>query len=240
MTSAAALRLYWSPDSANLVIRQALERFELPFEGLRIDRGKLQHKAPDYLAKNPQGLLPVLEDGDLVLFETGAILLHLAERTGLAGPEGPELADPKVRGALQKWLFYLSNTPHADLRAAFYTHRYVGDEAAIPVVWAGLARRFRGHLDLLEAALPEKGGLLGPVTVLDTYLSCLIRWAQLYGGAAHRLSDLETWPKLYHLMREIEAMPAIRRAFAAEYIQDTRPITRPERPVLPEQEITGE
>lgn len=235
----SALRLYWSPDSANLVIRQALELFELPFEAVRIDRGRLEHKSEAYLVKNPQGLLPVLEDGELVLFETGAILLHLADRVGRLGPTGPGYDEPGPRAAFQKWLFYLSNTPHAELRAAFYTHRYVGDEAAIPQVWTGLARRLRGHLDLIEGQLPEEGGMLGPVTLVDTYLGCLIRWSQLYGGSAHRLAGIEEWPKLYRLMRQIEVLPAIQRAFAAEHIPLERPLTGPERPQLPEAELTG-
>ena len=57
------LRLHWSPDSANLVVRIALEEYGLLYEGIRLDRSKSAHKAPAYLAMNPQGLIPVLEDG---------------------------------------------------------------------------------------------------------------------------------------------------------------------------------
>ena len=227
------LRLHWSPDSANLVIRLALESFGLDYETLRLDRSRYDHKAPAYLALNPQGLIPVLEDGGIVLFETAAILLHLAEKQGRMGPDGPDMADPAARAAFLKWLFYLSNTPHAEMRALFYTHRYVGDEAAVPTVREGLLARIRGHLDLIEAQLPARGGFLGPVTVLDLYLGCILRWTQLYGGAGHRLPGTGAWPRIDRLMREIQARPAIRRAFAAEYIADAEPITAPERPVLP-------
>ena len=57
-----SLRLHWSPDSANLVVRITLEALDLPFEGVRINRGKGEHKRPGYLALNPQGLIPVLQD----------------------------------------------------------------------------------------------------------------------------------------------------------------------------------
>jgi glutathione S-transferase len=110
---------------------------------VRINRAAAEHKRPAYLALKPKGLLQVLEDGDLVLFETGAIPVHLADRTGRLGPEAPGTAEPQARAALLKWLFYLSNTVHADLRAAFYPARYVADEAAIPALRAGLAARMR-------------------------------------------------------------------------------------------------
>lgn len=232
------LRLYWSPDSANLVIRMALESFGLAFETVRLYRHQAMHKAPDYLAKNPQGLIPVLEDGDLVLFETGAILLHLCERTGRMGPDGPQMQDVEARGALLKWLFYLSNTPHADLRMAFYTHRYVSDETGIPLVAAGLANRRRQHLDMIEAQLPAAGGLLGPVTVLDIYLGAMIRWWHIYGEVDHRLRGIDDWPKLHALMRGIEERAPIRKAFADEMIRDARPLTEPSRPDLPADEVT--
>ncbi|MEM7240507.1 MAG: glutathione S-transferase family protein [Pseudomonadota bacterium] len=233
------LRLYWSPDSANLVIRMTLGSFGLPFEASRLYRHQSMHKAPDYLAKNPQGLIPVLEDGDLVLFETGAILLHLCEKMGRMGPDGPAMADPGARGAFLKWLFYLSNTPHAELRMAFYTGRYVSDDSAVPLVWGGLANRRIQHLDLIESQLPETGGLLGPVTVLEIYLAAMIRWWHLYGGPDHRLTRVEKWPRIHALMRSIEERPAIRSAFASEMIGDDRPLTAPSRPQMPAEEITA-
>ena len=56
-----------------------------------------RNQSGEYLEKNPQGLIPVLEDGETVLFETGAILWHLAEKTGRLGPNGPDVTDPKAR-----------------------------------------------------------------------------------------------------------------------------------------------
>ena len=71
------------------IVRIALEELGLAYEAIRVDRAAGEHRSPGYLGLNPQGLIPVLEDGDLVLFETGAILLHLADRTGRLGPDGP-------------------------------------------------------------------------------------------------------------------------------------------------------
>lgn len=233
-----ALRLHWSPDSANLVVRIALLELGLPFEPVRVDRAAHAHKTPDFLAKNPQGLLPVLEDGPLALFETGAILVHLMDRTGLAGPGVP--ATPETRAALLPWLFYLSNTVHADLRAAFYTDRYIA-APLVPALRAGLATRVKDHFALLDAEIARRGGpfLLGAEpTIADCYLGPLARWALLYPSAAPLLAELER-PALNTLLAAHEQRPAIRKACAAEAIPGAHPFTAPERPAVPPAQITG-
>jgi len=233
------LRLHWSPDSANIVVRLALEELGLPFEAVRVDRAAAGHKAPAYLRLNPQGLIPVLEDGEIVLFETGAILLHLADRTGRLGPEGPDAHDPQARAAFLKWLFYLSNTIHADLRAAFYSHRYVADPAAIPTLRAGLAARMRGHFALLAGQLTPGGWLIGNTpTLVDLYLAACLRWSRLYPTGAPLLGAADLPERLAGLARTCESRPAVRKAFADEFIRG-HPLTDPAPPELPAAEVTG-
>lgn len=234
----SGLRLHWSPDSANLVIRMALEELGLAYEADRIDRARGQHRGADYLHLNPQGLLPVLEDGGTPIFETGAILVHLIRRTGRLGPDVPDAGEAGTRALV--WLFYLSNTLHADLRAAFYSPRYIA-EPLIPELRRGLAARVRDHFALLDAEIAGAGGawLLGPgPTLPDIYLGCLARWARLYPGAAPLLDRLDC-PSLTPMLAKLEARPAIRAACAAEAIASPRPLTEPEPPDLPRAEITG-
>ena len=233
------LRLHWSPDSANIVVRIALEELGLAFQPVRVDRAAGEHKQPAYLALNPQGLLPVLEDGDLVLFETGAILLHLADRTGRLGPEGPGAREPQARAAFLKWLFYLSNTVHADLRAAFYAPRYVAGEAAVPALRAGLAARFRQHMDLVAGELGAGRWLIaGTPTLADLYLAICLRWAQLYPRGAPLIAGQQIPARLQALLRTVENREAVAKAFADEHIGG-RPLTMPEPPDLPPDEVTG-
>ena len=233
------LRLHWSPDSANIVIRIALEELGLAFEPVRVNRAAGELKQPEYLKLNPQGLLPVLEDGDLVLFETGAILLHLADRTGRLGPEGPDAREPQARAAFLKWLFYLSNTVHADLRAAFYSSRYVSDAAAIPALRAGLAERFRQHMALIDGVLGVTGWLAGGTpTLADFYLAACLRWAQIYPGGAALIAWDDIPARLREMLRATELRPAVSRAFASEHITG-RPLTAPAPPDLPAGEVTG-
>ena len=214
-----AYTLFYSPDSANVVVRMALEEIGAPYEALEVDRRQGAQRSPAFLKFNPQGLLPVLVDPaqDEPVFETAAILLHLADQHATLKP-----LHASARGRFLKWLFYLSNTLHADLRMLFYTERYAADALAEKALRARLHPRVLAHLALLEAELARHGGpwLLGDeVSVCDLYLAACVRWSQLYprGDAlgAHRLQDL---PRLLALLHRLELRAPVRRAFAAEGI----------------------
>lgn len=217
---APTYRLFYSPDSANLVIRMVLEELGASYRAVWVDRGKGGLDDPAFRALNPQGLLPVLVDegSGVALFETGAILLHLCERH-----DSLAIRNPVHRGPFLAWLFFLSNTLHADLRLRFYTWRYAEGEAERQRLRAAVARRVHQHLRLLEAVADhgQGAGLLpsGP-GVLDPYLACLVRWMQLY-PLDSPLGDLawEEYPHLVHLLRRLEDRPAIRRAAVAEGIE---------------------
>lgn len=213
-------RLYYSPDSANLVIRMVLEMVGASYRDIRVDRAKGGLDDPAFRALNPQGLLPVLVDETqgVTLFETGAILLHLSERHDSIG-----ISQPAQRSPFLAWLFFLSNTLHADLRVRFYTWRYAESKAEIQHLRDRLARRVQRHLQLFEELAGHGRGdsLLpsGP-SVLDPYLACLIRWMQLY-PLDSPLRDIR-WDELPHLARlmtQLEGKPAIRRAASAEGIE---------------------
>ncbi|MEO1599952.1 MAG: glutathione S-transferase family protein [Pseudomonadota bacterium] len=234
------LRLHWSPDSANLVVRIALHRFGLTYESTRVNRAARQQRSPEHLALNPQGLLPVLEDGELVLFETGAILLHLADRAGRLGHNSERADEPKARALFSRWLFYASNTLHAELRVAFYAYRFVPQEA-IAALREGIRGRFAKHLDLLETEVARQGALAGPrATLVDDYLGACVRWAQNYPTDDRPiLDDLQPWPALSEHLGRLETAPELLAACREEFIEDDRPFTEPSRPALPTSEVTG-
>jgi len=79
------IRLYWHPGNASLVPHMLLEEIGAPFALQRVDRANNAHKSPEYLKLNPNGQIPVLVDGDLVLYETAAICMHLADTHAAAG-----------------------------------------------------------------------------------------------------------------------------------------------------------
>lgn len=211
-----AYTLFYSPDSANIVVRMVLEELALPYEALDVNRTHGGQRGAAFLRFNPQGLLPVLVDPaqDEPLFETAAILLHLADsHQALQAP-------PAARGRLLKWLFFLSNTLHADLRALFYSERYVATEGAIAPLRAALHRRVTEHCALLEAEIARHQGpyLLGAQAgVCDFYLAACLRWAQLYPhGDVMPSAQLAQWPRLLAMLRALEQRPSVQKAYALE------------------------
>ena len=85
------MQLHYFPGNASMVPHILLEELGLPFQLLYVDRALDAQKSAAYLKLNPNGLIPVLVDGDLVLYETAAICLHLADghpQAGLAPPQG--------------------------------------------------------------------------------------------------------------------------------------------------------
>lgn len=232
--------LYYSPDSANLIIRLALEEMALPYQDILVDRSKKDHLQADFLKLNPQGLLPILISPyqSEPLFETGAILWNLAEQHCALKP----LAKQQSATCL-KYLFYISNTLHADLRLLFYTERYfeTPSDDSIATLRTGVSQRVRQHYSLLNQEIVRRGGpyLLGAeLTVCDLYLAACARWSMLYPrpGAlswnALSNKDFQNWPALLALLKNLEKRPAIRAALEKEDLTQARKdeFSHPEMP----------
>ncbi len=230
--------LYGSPDSANLVIRMLLHELGQSFESIWLDRSRREHKQDDYLAMNPQGLIPVLLDNGQPIFETAAIALHLCDSHGLLAPQsGTE------RARFLQWLFYLSNTVHADLRIRFHCDDYIDGEAQRAALRAGIGRRIENHLQLIETELASNDSapwFLGKsLSALDIYLAAMCRWWQLYPTAeAGTAISAQALPGLYRLLNELSQRPAIAAACAEESIVAPFFID-PILPDLPRDMITG-
>jgi glutathione S-transferase len=155
----------------------------------------------------------VLVDGGLVLYESAAICLHLADRhaaAGLAPAPGSN-----ERAQFYKWLIYLTNTVQAELLLYFYPERLADDAAAAAQIKAHAESRTGDMLDLIEAALAAGPGpfLLGATyRAVDAYLLMLCRWTRNLRHPARAR------PHLARLLDAVMARPATQRAFAAEGI----------------------
>ena len=206
-------QLYYYPGNANLAPHILLEEIGADYELVLVDRNKSEHKSPAYLKLNPTGRIPVLVDGGLVLYETAAICLHLADRhagVGLA----PALGSNE-RAEFYKWLVYLTNTVQAELILYFYPERLADDAAAAAQIKAHAESRIGGMLDLIEATLAAGTGsfLLGAqYRAVDPYLLMLCRWTRGMHNPARSRSHLGRF------LDTVMARPATRRAFAAEGI----------------------
>ncbi len=228
------LRLHYAPDNASLIVRVALEELALPYETCLVDRAADAQNSPAYLAINPAGLIPALETPDGAIFETAAILLWLAEthgRPGFAPPPGAH-----ERAAFLKWLFYLSNTMHGNLRLNFYPEKYVGADRGAQ---AALRRHVRTNLcrgyDLLERLAREDQGFFaaGQASVIDLYVAAMLRWSALYPLGDTGWFSLGRWPALRAMAGALETRPSVAALIAAEGMA-ARPFTSPNYPNPPE------
>ena len=218
------LRLHYAPDNASLVIRLALLEMGVPFDTVLVDRSKHEQEGAAYRALNPNGLIPVLETPQEPLFETAAILLWLVDEHGQLGPA----AVSPDRGAFLKWLFFASNTLHADLRILFYAEKYI-DEPQAEVLRAGVRPRLRAHLGLLDTVAQDapKWFCAEHPSVLTYYVACMMRWMALYpAGSDRSWYNISDTPYLQRILQSLETRPATRQATQAEGLGAT-PFTSP-------------
>lgn len=206
--------LHYHPGNASFAVHVWLHEIGAPFELQWVDRANAAHKSPAYLKLNPNGLIPVLQDGELVLYETAAIGLHLAD-THPAARLAPPLGSAE-RAHCYKWLVWLTNTMQATLIHYFYPGRLVdeGNDAGAAQVKAHAQARVGQCLAQLDAQLATHGGpwLLGDAySVVDAYAFMLCRWTRGFDTRPAR-SFAHIAPYLERML----ARPAVQRTIAAE------------------------
>jgi glutathione S-transferase len=208
------IELLYYPSTASMAPHILLEELGTPYRRVLVDRTKDEHKLPGYLKLNPNGLIPVLFDGDLVLYETAAICLHLCDthpQAQLAPPLGSH-----ERAHFYKWLMWLTNTLQATLIVYFYPDRWVnaGDQAAAAQVKHHAQNKVAALLRRLDALLSSHGQdwLLGEhYSALDAYAMMLCRWTRNF--SSDRARDM---PHIGPYLQRVLARPAVQRVFAAE------------------------
>jgi glutathione S-transferase len=208
------MQLHYYPSTAAMIPHIVLEELGVPYQRVLVDRAQNRHKTPDYLRLNPNGLIPVLTDGELALYETAAIVLHLCD-THPQAQLAPPLATPQ-RAEFYKWLMWLTNTLQATLMVYFYPERWVdaGNAAGVAQVKAHAQDKTLELLGQLEALVARNDGpwLLGArYSGLDAYAFTLCRWTRNFShGKAREL------PHLGPYLQRMLARPAVQRVLANE------------------------
>jgi glutathione S-transferase len=212
------IRLHHYPGTAAMIPHIVLEELGTPYERVPVDRSRNLHKAPAYLQLNPNGLIPVLTDGNLVIYETAAIVLHLCDTHPAAGLAPPLGGVP--RALFYQWLMWLTNTLQATLLVYFYPERWVddGNEAGASEVKAHAERKVDGLLAQLEAELERHGGpwFAGETYgALDAYVFTLCRWTRNFRVAA----PARARPQLAAYLQRMLARLTVQRVLASEGLQ---------------------
>ena len=209
------MQLHYYPGNASFTPHVLLHEIGVPFELKLVERTQGAHKQPEYLKLNPNGLIPVLVDGELVLYETAAICLHLADThpdAALAPPLGTA-----ERAHFYKWLVWLTNTLQATLIHYFYPERLVdeGNTTGAAQVKAHAQAKVGTLLQLLDAQLAAHAAgpwLLGErYSAVDPYAFMLCRWTRGFDDRPAR-----EYPHIAPYLQRVLARPAVQRVFADE------------------------
>jgi len=196
-----------SPDQGagqarDMRVRWALEEVGQPYDVRLVSFAQM--KQPEHLALHPFGQIPTYEAGDVGLFESGSIVLHIAQQHPGLLPE-----DKAARARAITWMFAALSTiepPILDREAAEYLE---GDKPWYAEHLAVVEERIRSRLEALASRLGDSEWLDGAFSAGDLVLVGVLR--RLKGSellAAH--------PNLLAYVAHAEARPAFRRAFSAQ------------------------
>ena len=211
-------QLHYYPSNASMAPHILLEEMGVPFELVLVDCDHDAHKSAAYLRLNPNGTIPAYVEGDLVLYESAAICLHLCDSVPHAGlipaPGTPE------RAHCYKWLMWMTNTLQATLMPYYYPERWVdaGNAAGAAQVKAHAEAKVGAMLDQLEAEFARHGGLwlLGKAySVLDPFCMMLCRWTRGFETVTRARDRATLRPYLGRMLER----PAVQRALATEKLE---------------------
>ena len=183
-------------------VRWALEEVGQPYEVRLVSFGAM--KEPAHLALHPFGQIPTYEEGDLTLFETGAIIFHIAERHAGLLPE-----DTNARARAITWMFAALNTVEPPILDLTTARIFEGDKP-----WAAertplVVDRLRTRLDQLSPRLGDTDWLDGGFSAGDLMMVSVLLRLRVSG-------ILDEYPNLAAYVARGEARPAYKRAFEAQ------------------------
>ena len=181
--------LYTAETPNGYKIPIALEELELEYSVNVIDLSKGEQMAPEFLTINPNGRIPAIVDrdeGDFAVFESGAILIYLAEKTGKLMP-----SDPKGRSEVIQWLMFqmAGIGPMQGQANVFY--RYF--EEKIPVVIDRYNKECRRLYEVLDGRLADREYICGDYSIADIATWPWIRGHKWSGVSIAGLDRLQEW-----------------------------------------------
>ena len=192
----------WVPEMPrgfvrDLRVRWALEEAGLPY---RVASTSFSERKPEHFAHQPFGQVPWLTDGDISIFESGAILLHLGELSSKLMP-----AEPRTRSDVKEWLFAaFASVEAASQPWSFF--KFSGDTDETP-----MRKFFDGFLEArlkhMESILEGREWLVGNFSIADIMMADVLRLVDRFGGLA-------AYPSCRAYVARAEARPAFVKAHA--------------------------
>jgi len=193
----------WVPEPPrgyvrDLRVRWALEEAGLPY---RVKSVSFHERKAEHFAHQPFGQVPWLTDGDLSIFESGAILLHLGERSPALMP-----TDPRGRSDTKEWLFAaLASVEAASQPWSFF--KFMGDAQETPMQKFFDDFLHQHRLKHMEAVLAARPWLAGSFSVADILMADVLR-------LVHRFDGLTAYPACRDYVARATERPAFKKAYA--------------------------
>jgi glutathione S-transferase len=195
------ITLYTAPTPNGWKASCTLEELELPYEVHAIDLGANEQKEPWFLAINPNGRIPAIVDGDegdLPVFETGAIMVHLAEKTGRLLP-----SERAGRARVLSWLMFQMGGVGPMMGQANVFYRYFPEK--IPAAIERYQNESRRLFEVLDSGLADSEWLAGDFSLADIANWCWVRTYKWSGVSVDGLEHLQRW------LGQMNGRPACRK-----------------------------
>ncbi len=179
-----ALKLYAGARSRASIVHWYLEELGIPYEMVMLDMQAGEHRQPAFLEINPIGKVPAIVDGDFKLWESGAILLYLADQYG-------GVTTAEQRAALNQWINYANATLGPEVFSE------ASREKALP-----------RHMGMLNQWLGDRPWILGDTfTVADVAVGAMVGYIPLMLRV-----DLSSYPVVMAYLKRIAERPAFQKA----------------------------
>jgi glutathione S-transferase len=194
------VKLYFAPRTRSIRVRWLLEELGLPYQ---LERVTFQRPDRVFSQTTPLGKLPVIEDGEVTICESGAIVEYILERYG-EGRLAPPIGSPQ-RGEFLQWIHFAEGTAFPPLGVLIWHGLYQGDADKYPEVMESARERARAGLGFAEQRRRDRSYLLGEeFSAADVMLGFTLIAARLLGVLDER------FPALGRYLERLEARPAFR------------------------------
>jgi len=191
--------LYFAPGTRSIRVRWLLEELGLPYVLRRVTFKPPQEKV--FAQDTPLGRLPVIEDGEMTMCESGAIIEYVLERYG-NGRLAPPIGSP-LRGEFLQWMYFAEASAFPPLGVIVRHALYKGDADKVAGAISDARERARTALDFVERALDGKDYLLGgEFSAADVMMGFTLMAARALG-----VLD-QAYPRLGQYLARLEARPA--------------------------------
>jgi glutathione S-transferase len=192
------MKLYEFAPTRSIRVRWMLQELDVNFEAVTINLAAGEHRRPEFLKINPASKVPVLVDGDLVLTESVAIVLYLAEKYP---HKGLLPTDIMQRSQVYRWLLFAATELEQQIwRIARHTKLYP-ESLRLPAEVSLARKEFADMVTVMEAHMQERLFIVGnTVTIADFVCAYTLDWASMAGL-------LDGYPLLYDYMERMYARP---------------------------------